>query len=426
MIGKILSIAVLVLITAGILWLNTYPGTIRVDWQGYEIETTLAVFALVLVVFLFALYLLGKIWRSIATLPMRFGRRAQKRDREKGLFNLIEATTAIALEKNSRAKEKAYAVQRYLNTPLQHHILFEAALAEENFERAEQQIAKMNPFPEMRELAFYNQIRLCYSKGETAQAHTHLLELERTEPTAPYVLKNLLQTSVSLSLFDKALDVAQTMYKHNLLTSQEWNQYQAQLLYSLSQTQTQTQDIQQRLNALKKVHQIAPAFLPAALEMGKILKVQNKERLARKVLEATWEAAPHPGLLPLYLSVTAEDKTTALQRLAHLAPKHLESLLLLVQDAIEHEEWRKARAHLKSLEETYGLGPRALELMASIELKEKSDLDRYQHWMRQAIEKREAATWTCDNCCQTFESWQIMCESCGQIGCFVQKTEYTS
>ncbi len=416
MIRKILFIILIVLLTAGILWLNTYPGTIGVRWQGYEVETTLTVFSILFLILLFAFYLLGKIWRFIVNLPMRLGRRSQKRHREKGLVNMIEAITANALEKSSLAKEKAYTVQRFLNSPLQHHILFEAALQQKSYDKAEQEIAAMNRYPETRELALYDQIRLCYAQNQHAQAHTHLLELERTEPFSPYVLKNLLSTSIYLSLFEKALETAQKMYKNGQLSSEEWKRYQAQLLYA--QSQQHTQDIQERLATLKKVHALAPDFVPAAVEMGKILKIQNKERQAHKLLESTWEASPHADIVSLYLSVTAEEKTIALQRLAHLAPKHSESLLLLAQDAIENKEWRKARAHLKSLEDTHGLTPKACKLMANIELKENSNLDQYQHWMNCALETQEATLWTCDNCCNTSETWKIMCAKCGAIGCF--------
>ncbi|MEN8237458.1 MAG: heme biosynthesis HemY N-terminal domain-containing protein [Pseudomonadota bacterium] len=395
-----------------------YPGTIRIDWQGYEIETSLTIFALLLFVTLFLLSLIGKIWRAIARLPMRLGRRAQKRHREKGLISLVEAITANALEQISLTKEKAYKVQRFLNTPLQHHLLFEAALHEANMQRAEQQIIEMNNYPEMRELALYEQIRLCYAQNENAQAHTHLLELERIEPQSPYVLKNLLGTSVFLSLFDKALEIVQKMYKNNLLTKEKWERYQAQLLYA--QSQQHSQDMQERLGALKKVHQLDPGFFPAAIEMAKILKVQSKERQARKVLETTWETDPNPNLVPLYLSITAEEKNIAIQRLAHLSPKHPESLLLLAQNAIEHQEWRKARTSLKALEETYGMTLQACHLMAQIELKEKSNLDQYQYWMDQALKTQDTSAWICNNCCATSKTWKIFCQKCHNIGCFEQ------
>ncbi len=416
MIRFFLFILALLALLTGFWWLKLHTGTVLVNWQNVELETSLAVFIALLLAVLLVSYGLIGILRFIFCLPSRLNRYSRRRQRKKGLHTFIEACTHLSLEQKTEAKADGYALERYLQTPLAHHVLFEASLLEQNYQKCEQLVDELQKDPDANLLALYDRTRLAFAQKEQVQALPLLLEMERLAPTAPWVLKNLFQVCMELKRYQKALEVAQVLCKHNLLTSEQHNQYQGKIMFT--QLEEHHGDVQEQptiktmLATLNKIHDLAPDFIPATIKLAKILQVQNKERNARKVIETTWSKTPHPELLTLYLHLAKGDQLEATKYLASFAPRHPESLLSIAQAAIKAEKWPMARATLKELAELHGLSSRGYQLLAQIELNQQRDLQKYQQAMEQAVLAKRAATWQCHDCCSILETWQLTCPNC--------------
>ena len=106
---------------ASLHWLADRPGVLSVDWQGYQIETTvfqaIIMLALAIAAGVFAWNLVRHLWRSPATIGTFVNRRRERR----GLDAISEGMIAIGSGDRSLATRAALQARKSLpNEPLTH------------------------------------------------------------------------------------------------------------------------------------------------------------------------------------------------------------------------------------------------------------------------------------------------------------------
>ena len=112
----------------GLSWLADRPGSMVVEWQGYEIETSvfraIVILAVLLGLTVVLWSVLRQIWHSPATIGRFFNRRRQKR----GLEALSSGMIAIGAGDRSLATRYAIQARKSLpNEPLTHLLRAQAA-----------------------------------------------------------------------------------------------------------------------------------------------------------------------------------------------------------------------------------------------------------------------------------------------------------
>ncbi len=128
MIRLILYLVGVGLLATGLAWLADRPGQMLLNWQGYEIETT--VFRAV-VIFAFAIGLAVFLWslvRQLWTSPAAVGRVMNRRRQERGLEALSSGMIAIGAGDRNQAMRHAMLARKALpNEPLTHLLRAQAA-----------------------------------------------------------------------------------------------------------------------------------------------------------------------------------------------------------------------------------------------------------------------------------------------------------
>ena len=95
MIRVLLFFVLLVLLAFGIVWIVDRPGEIAVTWQGYRIETTVAVALGFVLLGAVLLALLFGLLRFLLRMPTLMARRAERRRRAKGHAALSRGMVAV-------------------------------------------------------------------------------------------------------------------------------------------------------------------------------------------------------------------------------------------------------------------------------------------------------------------------------------------
>jgi HemY protein len=133
----IFLVQVILLVTVGYL-LTIYPGMITVNWIGYQAETSLLVFATIVLIISITFGLLIKILATLINAPFLLKSRYQKRSAEKGIHSVIEAMTAWSAQDSVQTVGKADEIRRFLHErDLANYLEAEAAFMKGDIQTAQ-------------------------------------------------------------------------------------------------------------------------------------------------------------------------------------------------------------------------------------------------------------------------------------------------
>ena len=163
---------------------------------------------------------------------------------------------------------------------------------------------------------------------------------------------------------------------------------------------------------------------------GKLSKVN-------KIIEGTWESAPHPSLVePFWAACKAADaldRVKATEKLTKRNPGHLESHIAMAMSSLRAQLWGEARKHLENAIEAsrasapspgvaLGLPARICRMMAELEESENGDSGLAREWLMRASHAHDDPTWVCDDCGNAIGEWSAVCGKCENFDSFSWRT----
>ena len=163
-------------------------------------------------------------------------------------------------------------------------------------------------------------------------------------------------------------------------------------------------------------------FAPAALAQAARLTASGSQRRARGVLEAAWNAAPHPDLGAAWIEAVPAPlaRVKAVEDLTHRDPSHPEARLLMARVALAAGLTGRARSELDGLLGSGAADRRAYLLLAELERAEHGDSAEGRAaeaaWLREAANAAGAPRWRCDGCGAEHSAWKPDCAACGALG----------
>ena len=403
------------IIAVAAVWLINHPGDVVITWQEYQMQTSLAVFAGLALVAFIVFHLAVNFWRFIVMLPARMHQRSKALRTKKGLKTLIEAMTTAFLQDTSKSQAQANYLERYLGAaPFSTMALAYAAYQQKDFTVAKKHLLNLRQRAESRGLGTYGLVKVALNQGDLNTAVVLCEELVADFPKAPWVLDIQFKLYARLHRHDEAIAALKSLAKYATLDPDTVNHHEAAIL--LEKSKLPDMDMEDKIYQLDRAHTLAPGFVPAALDLAKLLRLQDKVRKAKKVIETTWALSPSQSLADKYLlmepGATPKKQVEIIEHLTSFSPKHPQSLLTMAAATVGAQMWGRTRAHLKELEETKGLNATACRLMAQLELGEKGDEDQYHAWIEKAFAAKADPTWICSGCHNKKDEWHLMCDEC--------------
>ncbi|QEL25277.1 heme biosynthesis protein HemY [Bosea sp. F3-2] len=420
MVRVLIYLAVFACLAFGAVWLADRPGEVSVLWQGYRIETSVAIAAIGVVALAFIVLLVWAVLRFVFGLPSAFSLSSRARRRARGFEAVSRGMVAIGAGDPVAAGRYTGEARRFApNEPLT--LLLEAQTAQLSGDRGQAEAAfkAMLDKPETRVLGLRGLFVEAKRRGDMAAARAFADDAVRRSPSLAWANDALLDFHTNAGDWQAARTAVERRAALRLADKAEARRQRAVLL-AAEALQERDREPEKALAAALEAVKLAPSLTPAAALAGRMLSERGDVRKASKLLETAWREAPHPDIAAAYLDArpgdSALDRLNRATTLSKLRPADPESVLVLAGAAIQGREFQKARETLKPLL-AGGASVRACLLMAELEEAEHGAAGRVREWLARATRAPRDAAWVADGLVS--DHWMPVSPITGRLDAFV-------
>jgi HemY protein len=420
MIRVLLFLAVIALAALGIDWLIDRPGSITLVWQGWQIETTVAVALFAVLALTAVLLILWWLLTSIFQIPEAIAGVMRGRRRKRGLGAVAHGLVAIGVGDGRAARRSATEARRLIgDEPLT--LLLRAQAAQLSGDRAEAESAfrAMLEREETRPLGYRGLFVEARRRGDDDSALQIASSAAAADPKVPWAGPALLDMQASNRDWDGALASVERNVSAKVVDRASGRRQRAVLLTGKAMDIADERPEDAR-SLLRSAVDLAPDLVPAAALAGRLLAEAGDYRKAAKIVDKAWRLQPHPDLAEVYLHIrpgdAALDRLKRAQGLQARSGGHVEGDLVLARAALDARDFALARRTLQPHAENTPTR-RVCLLMAELDEAELNDRGRARAWRTRALAARPDPAWVADGI--VTENWQPFSPTSGKLDAFV-------
>jgi HemY protein len=408
----------------GLAWVADRPGSLHVEWLGYDLQTSVFIAGIAIVLF-FAAFSLA-VWVGVIAwlAPKRIAQRLKQRHLRMGQEALRRGIFAAGAGDRMAALQAGAIARKYLpEDPMT--LLLEAQSAQLNEDpiASRQAFERMLEKPEMADLGLRGLYIEARKAGQAEAARQFAGRALAANPALQWSTGALFDIQCREGDWRGALTTLGLARQHRHLQRAEADRRRALLLTELA---IELEDAQQgkALAYAQEALGLAPSLVPAAAVAGRILAAQGNTARATKLLTQVWRTSPHPEIALIYAhSRTGDsprDRLARVKTLAESAPASLESDIAVAVAAIEAKDWEAARA---ALQPHLASNPpaRVCRLMARIEAGQNRDSGRAREWLAKAARGAPDPVWVAPDGTVS-KDWHAVSPKSGALGAFEWRT----
>ncbi len=403
-------------------WLVDRPGSVSLQWLGYQVDTSMALLLVAFVVVVVAVIALYRLWLLILTGPDRFRQARREGRQRKGFEALTRGMAALAAGDADGAQREVRRAGGLLgDPPLTMVLSAQSAQLAGDDKTAARFFTAMLDRPDTEFLGVRGLLTQALKDNDRAEALELARRAYRLRPDSQWAVTTLLDLLIRSRLWVDAGPILADATKQGYVSAEEGRRRRAVIAYEMALDAERSGN---RLGALKKLreaHEGDPSFIPAGARLADALIKDGKLRKAAGVIETAWKLAPHPDLVPVYMSAKKAEqpplRLRAVQHLSRVNPFDAETQISLAAAALEARQWELARRHLDKAVEL-GVTGRVCRLMAQLEESEGGDAARAQDWLVRAAHADPDPAWVCGQCGHVVESWTGLCSTCDSFNSF--------
>lgn len=352
MIRLVITIALCVLTAIAAVWLTLNPGTANFEFLGWQAETSFALAMGVLILFTFILVLVWWLIVKIWTAPDAFKKFQSRRRRESGFDALERALIASAAGQGELAVRQAARADALLDRPALSRLLAaRAAEAAGDLGGAETHYEAMLEDPRTRLVARRGLASIAEARGDNQLAITHAGDAFK-DAKLRWAFDTLFNAQVAEARWEEARKTLAEAEKRKEIALDRAQRRKAVLLTAEALACEDSQP-DRAAELAEKAASASPGFAPAAALGARLLAHRRRHKRAVELVEAAWQANPHPALARVYGDLRKSDtrakRAERLRALAALNPEHRESRLLKAELALEDRNLEAARSALAPL-----------------------------------------------------------------------------
>jgi HemY protein len=416
-----LAILLLAVAVAGGAFFADRPGRVEIVWQGWQIETSVAVLVAALALLLFVVSLLVLAATGLRRLPRRLRRRSSERRRRAGERALTGGLVALAAGDAAEAERYARRAVALLDrSPVALLLAAEAAGRQGDAAAAQRAYAALLDRSDTEFLGLRGLIGQALRRGEDGAA-LHLAERARQlRPATPWLAESALVLQARADDWAAARETVAAAVQRRALPAERARHYQGVVFYELSRIAERQGDRRGAAALAAKAQALAPDLAAIATHHARLLFGLGRQRAAIKAIERAWHSAAHPDLARLYLDGGGDTgplgRAAALQRLAARNPEAAESHLAIAEAALAAQLWGEARRHLtlgEAAAPPAGPSRRLCLLMARLEESESGDGAAARTWLDRAVGAPPDPRYICGQCGGESAEWLSLCGQCG-------------
>lgn len=410
-----LGIALAFLLFTG-LWFSENPGTVQINWLGYDIETNPLVLTLIVLIAYIALSVLMNMVEWVVSIPSKIRGASEKRAHRVGLNMMTQATEALLAGNGKAALKAAIKAKELLpESPLPLFYAAKAAHMQGDVSRSKEYL---HTLAQNKDTALLGIRGLMHYAAEDhhPQALVDLAEQAfTTRKDVPWVLSILFDHAIRNENWSKAFSLHKTMSKADLYTDEELLRKKA-LIYAAHAEDLEAQHLtDEAFDEAKKAYRVCDTDLSVTLIYGRLLLLKGEARKARKIIQNIWARTPHPDLGSIF-AATLSEKSSA-ERIKYIAglhdtnPTHPTSLLFLAESYMKESLWGEARPLLEKLAQTHPTQD-VFTALAELEEEEYGNKAKAHEWLKQASHAKPSEAWNCSSCGHLPAQHFIICPHC--------------
>ena len=392
-------------------------GGLQLTIGTYEINTNVPVAMLLLSLAALAAFLLVQLISLLIAAPRTLKSWVDGRRARRGFHALSRGLVAAAAGDTLEARRFARRGEQLLgDAPLGLLLSAQAALLDGNEEKQSGTFRAMLDNPDTEFLGLKGLHDQAMRRGNEADALKFAARALEVRPRTPWAAKALFELHCSRHEWEEALNNLRKQLRAKLVTMDVARRRRAVVLTASAFDAEKSGDAEGALSRALEAVSLAPALVPAAVLAARKLTQGGRTWKAQDVIETAWARAPHRDLAAAYARVhPSDDPATRARRMGNLAklnPTHVETRLLVSEQAMALGLWYEARAALEPIIQSYPTA-RACVLMAEIAQQERQDLAAAQGWLARAARAPRDAQWRCARCSFVAEDWSAICNNCG-------------
>jgi HemY protein len=419
MIRVVIFLVAIVALAIAAAWLADRPGEVAISWQGWRIETSVAVLGIAIAAVAALAVMAWSILHRLVQAPSALRQHLRMRRGRRGYLALSQGLIAVGSGDARAARKFADEAGRIApGEPLT--LLLGAQSAQLSGDRAgaERTFKAMALRDDTKLFGLHGLFIEAQRRQDPAAARLIAEEAARNAAAPAWAGHAVLNFRCAAGDWTGALERLERNHKSGLIDKAAYARQRAVLLTARARAAEPTDRGSARMLALGAV-KLAPTLVPAAALAGRLLGEAGELRQAARIIETAWRANPHTDLAETYAHLrpgdSARERLTRVQALAREPAGHVEGALAVAQAALDAREFAIARAALLPL--AANPTQRAAMLFAKLEELEHGDEGRAREWMTRAVRARRDPAWTADGFVS--DRWMPVSPVTGRLDAFV-------
>lgn len=413
-------IIIIAVLATGAAWLADRPGDVAVVWQGYHIETSVAVAALIILAVVVAAMLAWTVLRIVLRTPDILSSATTGRRRARGFAALSRGMIAVGSGDPVLARRYAVEAGKLLGQePMTLLLRAQAAQLSGDRRTAEAAFNAMLEQPETRVLGLRGLYVEARRKGDLPSAYGFAGKAAQLDPAVGWANEAMLEHLGAQRRWREALAMLERRLAAGRMDKVIALRQRAVLLTADALQRADT-DPDGALDAARQAAKLAPDLVPAAALHGRLLSRQGALRKATRVLEAAWKLSAHPEIAAAYIDMrpgdSALDRLERARNLQRLKPGHEEARIIVARAAIDAREYDRALATLEPLLK-HRPPARVCLMMAEIAEHGPAQAGAAREWLARASRAPRDPAWIADGVIS--DHWEPISPVSGKLDAFV-------
>lgn len=422
MLRVILFLALVLVFAFGFAWLADRPGTVAIDWMGYQIELSAMLAMVGLLLLIIVIMAVWWVLKVILRSPQIMGGYFSARRRDKG-YEALSSGLIAAGSGDSRAAQRYASQAKKLapDAPLTRVLSASSADLSGDAEAKRVAYRQMLDDPKTQLLGLRGLYVDAVGAEDEEAARHYASQAAALAPALPWAGQAQFEDQVQRGDWPAARAALERNLQARIVTKSDRNRLRAVLLTAEAIDREEGEPESARPLA-QEAHKLAPDLVPAGAVGGRLLIRAGKMTQASKMIETTWRKSQHPELAEVYLYVrpgdAVADRVKRARKLVQLCAHALEGELALARALMEAGKLDEARETLDQ-----HTGPEATQrvclLMAEIEEKQGGDTAAVRGWMARALRAKRDPAWVADGYISS--TWEPVSPLSGRVDAFEWK-----
>lgn len=383
----------------GLAWFADRPGSVTVEWLGYQVETSAFVGALAIAAVVVLLILLWAVLRYLFTRPAAVAAYVRERRKQQGYDALSHGLLAIGVGDRALAQRYAGIAGRNLpREPLTALLRAQAAQLRGDRDAARRAFETMLESPETQLLGVRGLFLEARRSNDNEAARALAEQAVKRDPKLAWGVNALFDMQARAGDYEGALNTL-AIARQNGHVDQASALRRRAVLLTAEAREIEAANPDKALTLASEALRLAPSLVPAGEIAGRILASKGESRQASRVIARTWKLSPHPDLALVYAFAkpgeAPRERVKRVKHLASLTPSDIEGQIAVANAAIEAHDWQEARDTLAPYLDGRP-SARICMLMARIEAGELGDRGREREWLARALRAPRDRAWIAD------------------------------